>query len=89
MIELIGIENQTGAPGELVCPRAGDLVTWALPLSSLSASTRSGVVRGVHVDTSEGWCFDACLDNGTEVWGYLRNIHTINGESVPNIERTF
>lgn len=88
MKDLIGIENQTGASGELVCPRAGDRVTWTVGMPSLSLrlamSTRSGVVRGVNVDPFEGGCFDACLDNGIEVWGYLGNILTINGESVPN-----
>ena len=89
MIELTGIENQTGASGELVCPRAGDRVTWALGVPAFSTSTLSGVVRGVNVDPFEGWCFDAVLDDGTEVWGYLGNILTINGESVPNTARTF
>lgn len=80
---LVGIEEKE-TPKSLTVPSPGDSITWALGVPAFSTSTRCGIVQRVAVDPFDGWVFDAVMDNGITVWGYLGNILTVNGEAVPN-----
>ena len=83
MMLLVGIEEKN-TPNALTVPRRGDSVTWALGIPAFSTSTRSGIVTAVWADPFEGWTFDATINAGLSVWGYLGNILAVNGEAVPN-----
>jgi hypothetical protein len=83
MMLLVSLEEKD-TPNALTIPRPGDRVTWALGVPAFSTSTRSGIVLSVTVEDGGEYVFYAARDNGTKVWGWLGNILTVNGETVPN-----
>jgi hypothetical protein len=78
MIELVSIEDSTGAENELVVPRPGDVIEWKL--HSLRPDTCTGTLKRCEYYEGELW-FEANYV-GYDVCGRLSSIISINGQKV-------
>ncbi len=78
MIELVSIEDSTGAAKELVVPRKGDVIEWKLN------SLRPDIRRATYLrcECSEGVFEFEAHDGAFYVWGRLASIVSINGQKV-------
>lgn len=71
---------------EIAVPRVGDYVAWrTLAQIFGGGEIREGTVTGVNVDPEDGYTFDATMDDGRQVWGWLGEIVTINGERLDEL----
>lgn len=78
MIELVSIEDSTGAGNELVVPRPGDVIEWKL--NSLRPDTRWGTF--LRCECSEGEFEFVAVYRRFHLWGRLASIVSINGQKV-------